>query len=688
MFIKKVRIENIRSYVDETIEFPEGSVLLAGDIGCGKSTILLAVEFALFGIMKGETSGAHLLRHGSKDGSVTLNLIISGKDIIIKRALKRNSNGISQESGYIITNGVKTDFVSKELKARVLQLLGYSELLLNKSKSLIYRYTVYTPQEDMKRIILSTPEERLNTLRSVFGIDKYKTIKENISIYTRELKRKISYMQGQAQDLDEIKIKIYERIIQKEEIDKNIKSAAVDVEKISANSKIISDNLLKKEKEIEVIRQTKNNLKIIESKIENAKRNIKSYEERVISESERIKLIEAEIKDNRKVNEEKLLQKISEIKKESIDAKSRINEIIKLIAKDEYKKSESEKINQKISSLTKCIVCLQDVNDEHKHRIIHGNNEKIKETEKTLSELIKEKTILEKKCLELEQKRDEYEAIQKKAEIVKIKTRMLEEKKIEIENTQKIIYEQKLILSKLNEDKEKSEKEIKDTGAAEKDYIEARQEFMKIQAVLKNEEIKLARLSEQKSSVEEIIGELEKQVKVKEELKKTILRMTDVYNWLSDFFENVIITMEKHVFTKIYYEFNDLVAKWFSTLIGDETITLRLNNEFTPMLEQNGYETEIENLSGGEKTAVALSYRLALNKVINDVVSNVNTKDLIILDEPTDGFSSEQLDRVKEVLEELELKQVIIVSHESKVEGFVDKVIRIVKSEHESKVSS
>ena len=94
----------------------------------------------------------------------------------------------------------------------------------------------------------------------------------------------------------------------------------------------------------------------------------------------------------------------------------------------------------------------------------------------------------------------------------------------------------------------------------------------------------------------------------------------------------------------------------------------------------------MENLSGGEKTAVALSYRLALNKVINDIVSEIKTKDILMLDEPTDGFSSEQLDKVRDVLEQLNVKQVIIVSHESKIESFVDSVIRVGKEEHISKV--
>ena len=96
---------------------------------------------------------------------------------------------------------------------------------------------------------------------------------------------------------------------------------------------------------------------------------------------------------------------------------------------------------------------------------------------------------------------------------------------------------------------------------------------------------------------------------------------------------------------------------------------------------------DIRSLSGGEKTAVALAYRLALNQVINNISNSINTKDLIILDEPTDGFSSEQLDKMKYVIDELEAKQIILVSHDQKIESFVDNVIRINKAEHVSQVA-
>jgi exonuclease SbcC len=93
------------------------------------------------------------------------------------------------------------------------------------------------------------------------------------------------------------------------------------------------------------------------------------------------------------------------------------------------------------------------------------------------------------------------------------------------------------------------------------------------------------------------------------------------------------------------------------------------------------------NLSGGEKTSVALAYRLALNKVINDLINNIKTKDIIILDEPTDGFSSEQLDKMRDVLQELDMKQLIMVSHETKMESFVQNIIRINKQEHNSQIN-
>ena len=84
-------------------------------------------------------------------------------------------------------------------------------------------------------------------------------------------------------------------------------------------------------------------------------------------------------------------------------------------------------------------------------------------------------------------------------------------------------------------------------------------------------------------------------------------------------------------------------------------------------------------MSGGERTAIALAYRLSLNQVINSLLSNIKTRNLVILDEPTDGFSAQQLDKMRDVLSQLKTDQLILVSHEQKIEGFVDNIIRLRK---------
>ena len=72
--------------------------------------------------------------------------------------------------------------------------------------------------------------------------------------------------------------------------------------------------------------------------------------------------------------------------------------------------------------------------------------------------------------------------------------------------------------------------------------------------------------------------------------------------------------------------------------------------------------------------------------VINKMIDTIQTKDILILDEPTDGFSTDQLDKLRNVLNELKLNQIIIVSHEQKMDAYVDNIIRMHKDNHVSRI--
>ena len=161
-------------------------------------------------------------------------------------------------------------------------------------------------------------------------------------------------------------------------------------------------------------------------------------------------------------------------------------------------------------------------------------------------------------------------------------------------------------------------------------------------------------------------------------IKKKIERIRELEYWISEKFISLVLFTEKQVMLTLKDEFSKLFSKWFSILVSD-TLNAKLDDDFSPVIEQQDYELDYSFLSGGERTAIALAYRLSLNQVINSLLSNIKTRNLIILDEPTEGFSSTQLEKTKDVFDQLETEQLIIVSHEQKMEDFVDNIIRVSK---------
>ena len=245
MLLQQLKLDNIRSYVNETINFQEGSTLLSGDIGSGKSTVLLAIEFALFGTARPDLPGELLLRKGGSQASVELSFVLNNQEVTIKRSLKKEKSGIKQTAGHLIINNVKKELMPIELKSEIINLLGYPEEFITKNKNYIFRYTVYTPQEEMKFILQEDSETRLDVLRKIFNIDKYKAIRENLQTYLRQMRTSIAILKTKTESLEEEK----ERL-------KNVKEEKVLIEKslfeINPKLKELQNKLNTEEKLLEV----------------------------------------------------------------------------------------------------------------------------------------------------------------------------------------------------------------------------------------------------------------------------------------------------------------------------------------------------------------------------------------------------------------------------------------------------
>ena len=178
MHLESIILKNIRSHVYTEIAFNEGTTLFTGDMGGGKSTILMGIEFALFGL--GSLKSEQLLRRSETHGYVQLDFIQDEIHYSIKRTLKQKHDSITTDpkNSFLTEDEVDQHLSPTEMKKRILQILNYKEQLSSTQESRIFRYAVFTPQEAMKEVLLDK-KDRIDTIRKAFHIEEYSLAMDN-----------------------------------------------------------------------------------------------------------------------------------------------------------------------------------------------------------------------------------------------------------------------------------------------------------------------------------------------------------------------------------------------------------------------------------------------------------------------------------------------------------------------------
>ena len=681
MIIKKLIIENIRSYEKQEIEFPKGSTLLSGDIGSGKTTVLLAIEFALLGLQPSQKA-ASLLKNGTDNGKIIFEFEIEEKNIILERSLKRGKKSVSQDYAAITIDNERFEGSVTEIKSKVLKLLNYPSEFAKKT-NLLYKFTVYTPQEEMKQIILESGDTRLNTLRHVFGIDKYKRIEDNTSTLTAKLREKIRLNEGMCYDLETDK----EELNQKKD---NLVIKKQNQEQVAKEYQNSIEFKKEKEKELSEIQEKINEKRILETEKDKTNILISEKQQQIVGFKNNIQTLRLQIKEVEKVsfNESEfnaLEQRIEYQQNKEDELQKEYIQIIGRINSEDSRKKEIQDLKNKISAMQKCPTCLQEVSENYKSNIFDKTEQENQIIQRNINELNLKKNKFTEEIEIVKKTKEDFKKRKSDLELLKIKLENLKEKEqriMEIENQKQII----------QKDLDMLERHIKTIETSIN-------EFSKYDLIFenRNKELQEAKINENKIAIKKAeinkeiqflnqqITENKEKITKKEDLKKKTEKIRELEYWISEKFLNLILFTEKQVMLTLKEEFSKLFSKWFSILVSD-SLTAKLDDSFSPIIEQQDYELDYSFLSGGERTAIALAYRLSLNQVINSLLSNIKTSNLVILDEPTDGFSAPQLDKMSDVLNQLNAEQLILVSHEQKIEGFVDNIIRFSKDSGVTKV--
>ena len=680
MRLKKITLNNIRSYESQEINFPEGSTLLSGDIGSGKTSILLGIEFALFGLQPGQRGGS-LLRNGTSEGGVVLYLDIDGREVIIERKMKKGKT-ISQDYCSITIAGEKKEMSVTELKDRVLEILSYPKEF-SKKQNILYKFTVYTPQEEMKQIILEDPETRINALRHVFGIDRYKTVIENAEIIASRMREEKRLKEGQIENLEEDRAILISREEELEAKHHNLVSVEKELflraEEMKRRQEERDAVFLKIEEKNKLQQEIEKTKIIVSNKKETLFTNEKASEQlqAQIKELESLEFDETKIKEMEQQIKFRKKEK-AEIDEENLKVSSQINSM-------NLKNQDNKSLKEKLRHIEICPTCLQNVGPVYKSNVINKLDSETSENLKKIEALTLEKRKVLENILEIENWLSAKEKELSDLRLQKMKSQEIDAKRVRLRETEKsseLLKKDITLLSQHIEALTKSIFELKKFESIlelkEKDLKEAlKQERMA--------EIKVAELKKEIEVFSRHIEELRIRIKKTEEIREKLENITKLEEWISGNFISMISFTEKNVMVRLKSQFSSLFAEWFSMLVSD-VFDVALDEEFTPIIHHQDYEIDYAYLSGGERTAIALAYRLSLNQVVNSLLSRIKTRDIVILDEPTDGFSEQQLDKMRDVLRQLEVKQLIIVSHEPKIENFVENVIRFRKEHGVSKM--
>ena len=689
MKIEIVQLENIRSHVKSTIPFARGFNCLVGGVGTGKSSVLYAVDFALFGEPLGR-SFEYLLREGADSAKVMIEFSQNGRTYKLIRGLKRRGKGISQnfeelqlfEEETLIAS-MKTDAIAEQFKA----ITGLDREL--------YREIVWVRQEHLKELLDATPRDRQRRLDELFGLSDYEVAWSNIATYKRdyETERRVFEKDPDVTGLEKLSGE-YNRITEE--------FTLLEIELQDAIGKLAGAKRALENSEADLKKMETKRLRIeaLKRKEAEVQANISSTTDAVASLDQRIEGKETIIANLRK-RQNSLASQVAACKRTLEDAGFTINQPVEalraqLVAFDgklSDLRAEQEatmqnlradkKRTESLSMESRCPLCLQSLNDQYKTGLIEriqqenaGRQDKIKQLQGEIEKMRRTKSVANEALSNLQ-------TLMMRSE--DLRTRISEEEEnfgglaVEIENKRRLEAELGAQLKALGF--EISRFEISDLEAARLHREQAFTQYYHIEADLRTKEDRKEALMRRLDEVKERIDHAQEKI----ERMQKITRAVEVLGAIRDAYRSIQPKLRSE-FVKVLRNF---VQQVLDGLAGEEASPLNVivDETYTPYVKnESATDRDVTNLSGGERTMLAFAYRLGLGQLIMQSRTGHGLS-MLLLDEPTESLGREDgsINRLAEAISRFKaIEQIIAVTHS---EAFAEKAEHVIILEKETGIS-
>ena len=692
MKIEIVQLENIRSHVKSTVPFTHGFNCLVGGLGCGKSSVLYAVDFALFGDSIGR-SFEYLLREDVESGKVTIQFTHNGNTYKLTRGLRRKGKSILQnfeelklyENDKLVAS-MKTDAIAEQLKA----ITGLDKDL--------YREIVWFRQEHLKELLDAAPRERQKRLDELFGLSDYEVAWSNIAQYQRdyETEKRVYEKDPDVIGLEKLSNEYNRASEEYTNLEMDLENATL---KLSVAKKALDDadsRLKKLEEKRQVIEEVKRNEARLHSDIGNMSRTLASLTERIEGKKtilknldQRQNSIDSQVQMCLKKLEEAGLPTGQSVESMHSCLASVDDKISNLRADQEATSRNLQTDKTRASSLSKeskCPLCIQPLDGEYKSNLLSRIQLENIEREKAISNLRLEIERLKKTKTLGSETASNLQACLTRSE--ELKNRLVEE-----ENNLNILSnefkEKQRLEADLHSQLEQVQFEIGRFDSSEFDKARVQREqtfrqYYQLDSELRTKENRKSDLFKRLDDIKDRINLAQEKLERVEKIRKTV----ELLSAIRDAYRSIQPKLRSE-FVKVLRNF---VQQVLDSLVGGESPMLNvvIDETYTPYVKSEaGIDREVSNLSGGERTLLAFAYRLGLGQLIMQSRTGHGLS-MLVLDEPTENLGGEDgsIERLAEAISRFKaIEQIIAVTHSEAFAGKADHVVVLEKEAGISKIS-
>jgi DNA repair protein SbcC/Rad50 len=685
--IKAIELVNFISHRRTLLAFNRGVTIFVGHNGSGKSSIIDAITFALYGQHTRKTN-KNLVRRGSEVSWLNLRFSVGSKEYNAYRRL--GSNGQSQLAKFdqVLDSGniVEKNVVSGERKQFGDSMSGEIAKTLGIDYKKL-RVAAVVQQGELSSIIDSKPKEFKELLNSLIGIDRldsaYQTMYEVVDRFRERLRDKNG-------GFDDKQIASIESAIRSR--NKDLQDAERQLMKLQAQRDMLKEQIFHTDNDIQRMEPLILQSRELHSTEDALVKYVTSKRISMAQDIERLEGLVSETHESRKAISEK-----EEVEINLQMIKSEIEEIENRIVLNER---ENGRLNGVLECAKRieirddgtCPLCGSPVQVEIQNifdlKIIETEiRRKIEARKKLLTEKVGLKT--EEKFMEEKEKRIESAEMFLASSCVEGSKSILDLES-ELERGKSDLLRIPEILTKINDPRQlvidDFSKSLVDSiinlrsqtkGLRMQDYTNSKLKKTK----LSNE---LLDLNAKLGGIEVIIRECKNTIDTS---SKILLALEDAVGLL-----NNLEKIRSKVFNRdgpVALRLRSWVLKVLSAKASEYLSMFKIGISKIELTEKardvqvTCYGTygdiDMDSLSGGEKVAVALALRLAIAQMVS-----LNKLDFIILDEPTIHLDEERRKSLVNIISDFfkeglgPLSQIIIITHDAEIfeDSDVDDVFR------------